>query len=123
MRRMMRTRPFPSSCLFSLLALTLWAARREPPWAAAVLGAGLLPVLLDPSSYYTAIFLAFGALWTRRPEIGAALCALSAFGWLAAAGDRDPEQTLAWTSAAMLAFVAFTAAALLRGPVEEAPSP
>lgn len=73
-------------------------------------------MLLDPSSYYTGIFLVFGLLWTRRPSIGAALCALSAFGWIAISGGRELEQAFAWTSLAMLAFVAWVAAALLRGP-------
>ena len=33
------------------------------------------------------LFLAYGLLWLRHPAIGVALCALSAFGWIASAGD------------------------------------
>jgi hypothetical protein len=116
-------RPLRAALALGLLALTLWAARREPPWSAAALGVGLIPALLDPSSYYAGIFLVYGLLWTRRPAIGAGLCTLSAFGWLAAAGDRDPEQVLAWVSGAMLAYVAFAAVALVRGPRAAEPPP
>jgi hypothetical protein len=112
--------PLRAGLAVCLLAATLWAARREESWAAAALGVGLIPVLLDPSSYYTGIFLAYGLLWTSRPSIGAGLCALSAFGWLAVAGGRGQEQGFAWISAAMLALVGLAAGALLRG---SAPDP
>ncbi|MGI9590675.1 MAG: hypothetical protein ACR2P8_04850, partial [Myxococcota bacterium] len=108
--------PLRAGVALALVALTLFAARREPAWCAAALGVGLIPVLLDPSSYYTGIFLAYGLLWTRRPAIGAALCALSSFGWLAAEGAPDLERAFAWISAAMLALVAFAALALAAGP-------
>jgi hypothetical protein len=111
--------PLRAGLALCLLAATLWAARREESWSAAALGVGLIPVLLDPSSYYTGIFLAYGLLWTRRPSIGAGLCALSAFGWLAVAGGRGQEQGFAWISAAMLALVGLAATALLRGATSE----
>ena len=106
--------PLKAGIALALLAATLWAARREPAWSAAALGVGLIPLLLDPSSYYTGIFLAYGLLWTRQQSSGAALCARSAIGWLAIAGGRELEQAFAWISGAMLVFVGFAALVLLR---------
>jgi len=116
--RAARQWPLRAGIALALLVATLWAARRQPTWSAAILGVGLIPALLDPSSYYTGIFLAYGLLSIRRPAIGATLLALSAFGWLAVGGDRDMEQAFAWISAAMLAFVAFAALAVGRGAPE-----
>lgn len=110
--------PWRAALAAGLVALVCLAARREEPWVAAVLGVGLLPVLLDPSSYYSVSFLAFGFLWLRAPSIGAALCALSAAGRL---GPTSMEENLAWVSLAMLAFVAYSAFALLRTDRAAAP--
>lgn len=120
LRRGAERLPLRAGVALCLLMATLWAARKEETWAAAVLGIGLLPALLAPASYYTGIFLVYGLLWTRRPAIGVALCALSAFGWLAIAGERELEQAFAWISLGMLVFVAFAAAALLRSQAVDA---
>jgi hypothetical protein len=60
-----------------LVALLL-AARRQPPWVALVLGAGVLPFGFELTCYYYAFLTVFGLLWPDHPWAGAALCALAA---------------------------------------------
>lgn len=59
-----------------LLAL---AVRGRPDWVAAVLGLGLMPMLLKPSGYYYGMLLVDAALWPVAP---AAAFALASFTWL-----------------------------------------
>ena len=97
-----------------LLALTARAARNAEDWELAILGIGLVPVFVDASSYYSAVFLAYGFLAGRRPGIGVALCLLSVAGWAAAAAWLDWDEISAATSAALLVFVAGAASILAR---------
>ncbi|MEE2677631.1 MAG: hypothetical protein VX546_03535 [Myxococcota bacterium] len=83
----------------------LWAARRVPDWEAAILGIGLVPILLEPTSYYTAIFLAYAFLRSGGEAVGAALCLLSVAGWLAAAVAPEWDTISIGTSAALVAFI------------------
>ena len=90
--------------------------RRFASYAAkAFLGVGLLPVLVDASSYYSAAFLAYGFLSTRQPAIGAALCLLCVAGWAAAGGWLAWDDITAATSAGLLLFVAAAACLLAAG--------
>jgi len=59
-----------------LLAL---AVRRAPDWVAAILGIGLMPILLRLSDYYYSGLLVFAALWPVSPAAG---LALTSFAWL-----------------------------------------
>ncbi len=59
-----------------LLAL---AVRRAPDWVAAILGIGLMPILLKLSGYYYSGLLVFAALWPVSPAAG---LALASFAWL-----------------------------------------
>lgn len=112
-RRENRAARWPVFALLAALftALVARAACATPDWEAAILGVGLVPVLLEPSSYYTAAFLAYGFLATRHEWIGAALCLLSLAGWVAAARWLAWDDISVATSVALLAFVA--AASLL----------
>jgi len=62
------------------LALVGRAAMRHPPWVAAVLGAGVVPVVAQHlSSYYLVILLVFTLLWEIRPAAVFGLLALAQF--------------------------------------------
>jgi hypothetical protein len=110
-RRSNRSARWPLFALLAiaLLALTARAARDAPDWQLAVLGVGLVPVFVDASSYYSASFLVYGFLATRRPAIGSALCLLCVAGWLAAARWLAWDDISVATSAAVLLFVAAAA--------------
>jgi hypothetical protein len=57
-----------------LLAL---AVRGVPDWLAAVLGLGLMPILLKLSSYYYAAYVGYAAAWPAASWIGLALVAVA----------------------------------------------
>lgn len=105
------------------VVLVALAASRNPDWVTAVLGVGLIPVLLELSSYYFAILLAFAFLWTRHEAIGVGLLLFSIATWLFRCGELDCDVASAWISGLILLFVAFsTLLALRRPPPEEAGS-
>ncbi|MBT40098.1 MAG: hypothetical protein CL938_16305 [Deltaproteobacteria bacterium] len=106
-RRTSRSTRWP---LFFLLAALLvagiaWASRRVPDWEAAILGVGLVPILLEPAGYYTSIFLAYAFLRSGGEAVGAALCLLSVAGWLAAALWLQWDEIAVATSAALILFI------------------
>ena len=106
-RRESRSARWP---LFAVLATALvagvaWAARRVPDWEAAILGVGLVPILLEPAGYYTSVFLAYAFLRSGREAVGAALCLLSVAGWLAAAFWLHWDEIAVATSAALIVFI------------------
>ncbi len=88
----------------------------QPHWVAAILGLGALPVLLEPTCYYTSVLAVFGFLWLRRESVGAALCALSVASWLIAALFTEWDDVFVWTSVPLLAFLVF-ATAVARAPL------
>ena len=59
-------------------ALVALAARGRPPWVAAVLGVGLVPVGAELTCYYYSLLLAYALLWREDDLTGAGLAALSA---------------------------------------------
>jgi hypothetical protein len=59
------------------LLLTL-AARGAPDWVAAILGLGLVPMLVKAAGYYYAMLLLYAALWPVAPGAG---FALATFTW------------------------------------------
>jgi hypothetical protein len=59
-------------------ALVALAARGRPPWVAAVLGVGLVPVGVELTCYYYSLLLAYALLWREDDLTGAGLAALSA---------------------------------------------
>lgn len=108
-RRESRSARWP---LFALLAAVLvvgiaWAARRVPDWEAAILGVGLIPILLEPATYYTAIFLTYAFLRSGGDSVGIGLCLLSVAGWLAAAFALNWDSVSVGTSAALIVFIVF----------------
>jgi hypothetical protein len=62
----------------AFLLLLALAVRRAPDWMAAVLGVGLMPVLLKLSGYYYSGWLVYAALW---PVSAGAGFALASFAW------------------------------------------
>jgi hypothetical protein len=92
--------------------LLLLAARQTPDWVAAVLGLGLVPVLLRLSSYYYSGFMAFATLWSVHPGFG---FVLASFAWvtnvIAALCSRTDEQ-YAWLSLAAMVLVTGVTGAL-----------
>ena len=118
-------RRLPVYLAFGLASVVLvaLAASRNPDWVIAVLGVGLIPVLLELGSYYFGILLAFAFLWRRHEAIGAGLLLLSSATWLFRCRGPDCDVASAWTSGLILLFVAFsTLLALRRPPPEEAGS-
>jgi hypothetical protein len=67
--------------LFGLLVLfcilLARAADREPDWAAACLGAGLIPLAAELTCYYYGFLLTYGLLWARRKLPGILATALA----------------------------------------------
>ncbi|MET1079731.1 MAG: hypothetical protein ABWY06_17105 [Pseudomonas sp.] len=60
------------------LALLIWALRSQPQWVALALGATLIPVAVDLTSYYYAFILVLAPLCVVSPRAGYALLGLSA---------------------------------------------
>ncbi len=54
------------------------AADREPDWAAACLGAGLIPLAAELTCYYYGFLLTYGLLWSRRKLPGVLITAVAA---------------------------------------------
>jgi hypothetical protein len=108
------------------LVLLALALRRQPDWAAGVLGIGMVPVLLELGSYYFGLLLAFACLARRQPDVGVALMLLAAVSWwLGTWGGPGRDTLVAHTSLAMLVFVGFVTlrAALARNAVKPSPGP
>jgi len=76
---MSRTRPSYWVAVLAFGLLLTLAVRGAPDWAAAVLGLGLMPVLLKLSCYYYSGFLVFAAFWPVSAGVGLALVS---FAWL-----------------------------------------
>jgi hypothetical protein len=98
-------RPLFLGLALGFLALLAFAVRGQEDWVAAILGIGLIPVLLEPTCYYTSVLFVFGFLWTRREGIGVALCALSAVLWAIAAAWYEWDDVFLWSSVALLSFL------------------
>ncbi len=76
---MRHTRPSHWATILAFVLLLALAVRGVPDWIAAVLGVGLMPVLLKLSGYYYCGLLVFAALWPVSPGAGLALVS---FAWL-----------------------------------------
>jgi len=116
-----RRTPLFAALLGAWLVLAVGAARRQPDWAAAILGLGLAVFALQLSCYYYAFMLSFGLLWPRHRSIGIALLALAvaAHGVVARWPD-DEEQYLRLSLLAVL-FVTFATAVLRFAPAAREP--
>lgn len=107
----------------ALAATVLWAARRQPPWVAAVLGTALIPAAGELACYYYSFLLLWGLLTERREGIGAGLCALSAAGGLLGLVVPWEDELYALLSLATLLFLAGALVALGRRPLGEGGRP
>ena len=72
------TRPVRLLLAAAFLAGVAFAFRSRPPWQAVAAGAGLVFVLADLTSYYSAILLLLALLWHEREEAGVVTSALAA---------------------------------------------
>jgi hypothetical protein len=100
-----------------LLAL---AVREIPDWAAAILGLGMMAVLLKLSGYYYCAFLVFAALWPLSAGVGLALVSLAWLTNVVAGLWPAADTEYAWLSLIVVAFVGGVYGALAwqnrRGP-------
>jgi hypothetical protein len=71
-------KPVWYALLIGVTLLLARAAEHHEESVATILSIGLIPVVMDLSSYYYAIFLAFGFLLELAPSVGTALLSLSA---------------------------------------------
>ncbi len=114
-------RPLYVLLVVAWLALLGRALVGQPPWVAAILGLGTLPVLLEPACYYTSVLAVFGFLWLRRESVGAALCAVSAASWLVAGRFTEWDDLFVWSSVLLLAFLAVATFAVRMPPAGRTP--
>jgi hypothetical protein len=107
--REMRPAVWLASAGFALLLVL--AARDRPDWVAAILGIGLLPIVLAVSCYYYSVLIVYAALWAIRPGVGLGLVSLA---WLSTLVVRlwSGEEQYAWLSLAVVLFVAAVTARL-----------
>jgi hypothetical protein len=103
-----------------LLAL---AVRCAADWTAAVLGLGLMPVLLKLSGYYYSGWLAYAVLW---PVSAGAGFLLAAFAWATNVIPQvwpGADECYAWLSLAAVALgVSVTGAFAWRGRIDRSPA-
>jgi hypothetical protein len=89
----------------AFVALLAWRVRSLPDWTALVLGIGLIPITMQLSCYYYAIFLGYGLLYQRgREELAAALCAVSFASCLISFSSSWYDEIFAATSVLVIAF-------------------
>ena len=108
-------RPLFYGLLTLFLATLLLATRRQPPWVALVLGAGVLPFGLELTCYYYAFFTVFGLLWPDHPWAGVWLCALAAATSIVPALIQAEDVGFFAQSVLCLAFVAGLTLAVAHG--------
>jgi hypothetical protein len=108
-------RPLFAGLVLAYVALLTVAVTRQPLWVAATLGIGLVPVATELTSYYYAILLGFGFLWTRREAIGVALVGIAALSWAMVEAWHFYDVVFARLSLAVVCFVAAATALLARG--------
>lgn len=99
-----------------LLALAVW---RAADWTAAVLGLGLMPILLKLSGYYYSGWLTYAALW---PASAGAGFSLASFAWATNVIPRiwpGADERYAWLSLAAVVLAAgITGAFAWRGRID-----
>jgi len=93
------------ACVLAFVVLLGLAVRDQPPWVAAVLGVGLIPVGFELTNYYYAVLLAYGLLSDLRPEVGVGLCGISALTWVIVDLWHWRDEIMVWASALVVACV------------------
>lgn len=114
----------------AFVALLVPALLRSPPWVGAVLGIGLMPVLLEQIlAYYLVALLAFALLWRRAPGVVLLLFATAHLFLYPVLPDWYEDSRFFYSTLPLLAFL-YAATALLafrgrshgaRGGVTDAP--
>lgn len=107
-------RPFFYVIVGVYLAALLLATRRQPPWVALVLGAGVLVFGFELTCYYYAVVTVFGLLWPTYRWAGAGLCALAAATNIPAGLTDADDLVFLVESILCVAFVAGITLALAR---------
>jgi hypothetical protein len=81
------------------------AVQHKPEWLGAVLGLTLMPVALNVTCYYYAVFLIFGLVATHEKRTAVALTALAGMSNIVAALWSFDDDIYAATSALMVIFI------------------
>jgi hypothetical protein len=100
------------AAVIGFLALLAVAVRRAPDRAAAVLGLGLVPMLLSVSCLYYVVLLLYALLAASSPWTGVGLAALAWITDVIAGSAMSLEGQYAWSSLAVVVFVSGLTAAL-----------
>jgi hypothetical protein len=72
-----RVRPLQAILILAFVGLLAVASWGRPSWVAAVLGAGLLPILFQQGNYYYGLLAAFALAFELAPAVGLGLAALA----------------------------------------------
>jgi hypothetical protein len=107
----------------SHLLLLVLAVRGQPPWVAALLGTGFVPIVLQLSCYYAVYLMAMAALCTVTPW---AALALALFTWASTVAEafwHNPDQRFAWLSLALVILVVALAGLVAASRRTDAPDP
>ncbi len=107
-----RARPAVWAAGAAFLLIAGIAAMRQEDWVAAVLGLGLMPVVLVLSSYYYSALIAYSALWPLMPGAGLALAALAWLSNVTSALLPAADEQYAWLSLAVVIYVTGVTGAL-----------
>lgn len=108
------------------LGLLAWAVRGQPLWVALALGATLIPIAVDLTSYYYAFVLLLAPLCARMPRVAVWLLGLSAasqfVAWAPLAGMPTWFDTQ-FTLISLLTLLVFLALLLMFGRAADSPGP
>jgi hypothetical protein len=110
-----RRRPLFVARVAGFVLLLAGSVRKQPAWAAVVLGTGLVIVAGNLSNYYSAILVLYALLWRRHPPVGVALCALSTVGCIIADRFLFQDEVYFWIGLASIGFVVLATAWAWRG--------
>jgi len=93
------------AAIIASIPLLAFAVRNAKDWVALVMGVGLIPVALQLTCYYYAIFSLLGLLRARSKWIGPTLCGLAAASIVAASLSRSDEDVYTIESALVVLYV------------------
>ena len=113
--------PILLGLLVLFCVLLAMASDREPDWAAACLGAGLIPIASELTCYYYGFLLTYGLLWQRRKMpalLATALAGLTCLLSLEIAWNDDHFAAMSLATYVTIVLVTYQAAFGRRVPHE-----
>jgi hypothetical protein len=93
------------AAIVGFVPLIAFAVGDVEDWVALVLGVALIPVALQLTCYYYALFSVFGLLSARAKWIGPTLCGLAAASIVAASLSRSDEDVYTMESTLVVLYV------------------